>query len=474
MNRTRIALLALAASACSFAPKYERPQTVAPAEYRFAQPQESSSVADMPWWQLFKDPTLQELIRAALQNNQDLALAAARVDEARAFVGIARADLYPQLAAQAGGNYGKPVSSNFAPNAGTSARYSMSADLSWEIDLWGRVRNARDAAMADLLATEDFRKAVLLSLVSGVAQAYLELRELDLELEIARSNTETRRGTLNLFEARARRGIASDLEVNQARSDLAVTMAAMPETELAIAQKEHQICVLLGRAPGPIPRGSPLVDTPVPPEVPLGVPAQLLGRRPDVLAAEQGIIAAGQRVGVAIANRLPTLSLSAFIGLQGSTISNLFSGDAWAGTAGGSLFAPIFQGGRLKSEEEAARARLEQSVASYKKAVQQALQEVADAAVGVRKLRDVRLVRVDQVTATTRAAKLAVDRYQGGVSSYFEVLDAQRQLFDSQLNLARTQRDELTSVVLLYRALGGGWQAQEPPPPPPEAPPPAK
>jgi outer membrane protein, multidrug efflux system len=178
---------------------------------------------------------------------------------------------------------------------------------------------------------------------------------------------------------------------------------------------------------------------------------------------------------VAVANRLPTLSLSAFIGLQGSTIPNLFSGDAWAGTAGGGLFAPIFQGGRLAAQEEVSRAQLEQTVASYRKAVQQALQEVADAAIGVHKLRDTRLARADQVQASTRAAKLAVDRYQGGVSSYFEVLDAQRQLFDAQLNLARTQRDELTSVVQLYRALGGGWQAQEAPPPPPEpAPAPAK
>jgi multidrug efflux system outer membrane protein len=473
VNRSLVALCALAGTACSFAPEYKRPQTVVPAEYRFAQPQESASIADLPWWQLFKDPTLHDLIRVALASNQDLALAAARVDESRAFVGIAKSELYPQVAAQVDAAYGRPISRNYNPGATDSGRFAVSGSVAWELDIWGRVRNSRDAALADLLATEDFRRGIILSLVSGVAQAYLELRELDLELEISKSNNDTRRGTLDLFEARARRGIASDLEVNQARADLAVTRAAIPETELAIAQKEHQICVLLGRAPGPIPRGSALVDTPVPPQVPLGVPAQLLGRRPDVLAAEQGIIGAGKRVGVAVANRLPTLSLGATVGLQGSTIGNLFSANGLAWSAGSSLLAPIFQGGRLASAEDAARAQLEQTVAAYRKAVQVALQEVADSAAGVRKLKDVRLARTDQVAANTRGAKLALDRYQGGVSSYFEVLDAQRLLFDAQLTLARTQRDELVSVVLLYRALGGGWQLEEEPPPAP-APEPVK
>jgi len=467
VNRSIVAGVALAATACSFAPEYKRPEAGVPPEYRFADPKESASIADLPWWQVFKDPTLQDLIRLALASNQDLALAAARVEEARAFVGIAKADLYPQVSAQVNAGYGRPFSRNVVPGASDSGRYSASADLSWELDLWGRVRNSRDAAMADLLATEDFRRAVLLALVSGLAQAYLELRALDLELEIDKSNTETRRGTLDLFEARARRGVASDLEVNQARADLAVTTAAIPETELLIAQKEHQICVLLGRAPGPIPRGAALIDTPVPPQIPLGVPAQLLARRPDVLGAEQGIIAAGKRVGVAVANRLPSLSLTGFIGLQGTSMSNLFSSDGLAWNAGGGLFAPLFQGGRLSAEEDAARARLEQSVASYRKAVEVALQEVADAAAGVRKLRVALQARTDQVTASTRAAKLALDRYQGGVSSYFEVLDAQRQAFNAQLDLAHTERDELTSLVLLYRALGGGWQLEEEPPPPP-------
>ncbi|MFL5276058.1 MAG: efflux transporter outer membrane subunit [Myxococcales bacterium] len=474
MKRLAFATLFAALSACSFAPEYKRPETVAPPQYRFAQPGEASSIADVPWWQVFRDPVLQDLIRAALASNQDLALAAARVEEARALVGIAKADFYPQIDAQVSAAYGRPISKAVDPNADWGGRFTALGTVSWELDLWGRIRNSRDAAIADLLATDDGRRAILLSLVSGVAQAYLELRELDLELDIAKSNTETRRGTLNLFLARSRQGVASDLEVNQARSDLAVTTAAIPETELSVAVKEHQLCVLLGRAPGAIPRGLLLSDSTLPPDIPLGVPAQLLERRPDVVAAEQGVIAAGHRVGIAVANRLPTLSLSGFIGLETPSLSKLGS-DALAGSVGAGLFAPLFQGGRLAAAEEASRAVLDQAIASYRKSVQQALQEVADAAVSIQKTREARTAHADQVTAISIAARLALKRYEGGVSSYFEVLDAQRQLFDAQLGLARSQRDELTSVVLLYRALGGGWQQQEetqhngtplPPPPP--------
>jgi multidrug efflux system outer membrane protein len=464
MKRALAAAAALSAAACSFAPAYRRPDTVAPQEYRFAKPNETSSIADLPWWEVFKDPVLQGLIHEALVANQDLALAAARVDEARANVGIAKADLYPQIAASVNGAYGQPISNKIQPGGNQRALYTASLSASWELDLWGRVRNSRDAAFADLLATEDGRNGVVLSLVSGVAQAYLELRALDLQLEIARSNTQTRQGTLDLFQNRARGGVASDLEVNQALSDLAVTQAAIPQTEMLIWQKEHELCVLLGRAPGPIPRGVALVDAPMVPELPSGVPAQLLERRPDVLAAEQAIIAAGKRVGVAVANRLPTLSLTGFIGLNARTVSDAFTPDALAWSAGGGLLAPIFQGGRLSSAEEASRAVLTETIAAYRKAVQVALGDVANASAAVIKQRDVRASFEVQVKATTDAQKLALARYEGGVSSYLDVLDAQRQLFNAQLSLAGALRDELVAVVQLYRALGGGWQQVEPQP----------
>jgi multidrug efflux system outer membrane protein len=458
VNRTLVAAAALAASACSFAPKYQRPDAGVPQEFRLAKPGEATSIADLPWWEIFKDPTLQELIREALVANQDLALATARVAEAGALVGIARADLFPQLDARIAGTYGQPISDQVVAGGTPRALVGIDAAVSWELDLWGRVRNGRDAAIADLLATEDGRHAVVLSLVAGVAQAYLELRALDLQLEIARSNAGTRKGTLDLFEARAKGGVASDLEVNQARADLAVTLAAIPQTEMQIWMKEHELSVLLGRAPGPIARGVALVDTPLVPELPAGFPAQLLERRPDLLAAEQDVIAAGRRVGVAVADRLPVLSLDAIIGVQARSFADVFDPAALAWSTGASLLAPLFQGGRLKSAEEASRARLEQSIARYKKAVEIALREVADATAGTVKLRDVRSARQTQVTATKAASRLAMARYQGGVSSYLEVLDAQRQQFDAERELANAARDELTAVVQLYRALGGGWQ----------------
>jgi multidrug efflux system outer membrane protein len=470
VNRTRaVASLALALASCSFAPKYQRPDAGVPAEHRLAKPGEATSIADLPWWAVFQDPVLQGLIREALAANQDLALATARVAEARALVGVSTSELYPQLNADASAAYGQPISDEVAGSVAAPAEptelYQANLRLSWELDLWGRVRNGRAAAIADLLATEDFRHGVVLSLVSGVAQAYLELRALDLQLEIARSNAETRRGTLELFESRAEGGIASDLEVNQARADLSETLAVIPQTEMLIWQKEHQLSVLLGRAPGPIGRGAALAETPTLAELPAGVPAQLLQRRPDLLAAEQNIIAATKRIGVAVANRLPTLSLSGFIGLQSRSVPDLFDPSALAWDTAGGLFAPLFQGGRLRAEEQASRARLEQTIASYRRAVEVALAEVADASAAVTKLRDVRAARQTQVTATTAASELALARYQGGVSSYLEVLDAQRQQFDAQLSFALAVRDELTSAVQLYRALGGGWQQQEPAPP---------
>jgi multidrug efflux system outer membrane protein len=467
VKRTHVVLAALSAAACSFAPKYERPAAGVPKEsFRFAKPNETSSVADLPWWEVFKDPKLQVLIRESLAANQDLALAAARVDEARANVGISRSDYYPQVFANLAGSYGQIYSDKIVDGSRTQALFQANLGLSWELDLWGRTRNASDAAYATLLATEGGRQGVILSLVSGVAQAYLELRALDYQLEIVKANVESRRGTLELFEKRARGGVASDLEVNQARSDLAFAEALIPATELLIWMKENELSVLLGRPPGTIDRGAALTDTPLVPDLPAGVPAAFLARRPDLVAAEQEIVAAGARVGVAVANRIPTLTLTGTVGLQARQVPDLFTPGAvfWNALAG--LFVPIFEGHRLTSIEEATRAQLDQSIAAYRKAVEVALREVADASAGVTKLKDVRIARETQVKATTTSTRLALARYQGGVSSYLEVLDAQRQQFDSQLNLATTVRDQVVSVVQLYRALGGGWQRADQSPAP--------
>ncbi len=468
-------VLALAATACAVGPKYERPDVAQPEAYRGApvSPQEAQSIADLPWWEIHRDPVLQGLIKEALANNQDLKLAAARVVEAGALLGVARADLWPQLGVQADGSWGR-YSREVLPGANATGRYSAALGLSWELDIWGRVRNASDAAQADLLATEEGRRGVVLGLVASVASTYWQLRELDLELEITKHNTASRQGTVQLFETRVRGGIGNDLELNQARADLAFTAAAIPDTERQIATTENQLCVLLGRPPGPIDRGAALPAGPAP-ALPAGVPASLLQRRPDLIAAEQSLIAATKRVGVAVADRLPKLSLEGSLGLSAFDLGRLFTGDAAVWSIGGSLFAPLFQGGRLSSLEDAARARMEQAVASYKSAVLVALREVADASTSYQKL-DAVIVQVEQqVTATTAAERLARMRYEGGVSNYLEVLDSQRQVYSAELSLARTRLAQMQFGIQLYRALGGGWQEppappSSPPPPPPAAP----
>jgi multidrug efflux system outer membrane protein len=456
---TTTTLLALAGTSCAVGPSYRRPGVPVPAEYREVEllPGEGAVLGDLPWWEVYRDPALQLLIRETLQNNQDLALAAARVLESGALVGVSKADLWPQLAAQADASRGRQ-SQEIVPGAEVQNRFTGTLALSWELDVWGRVRNARDAALADLLAAEEGRRGVVLGLVASVAASYWQLRELDLELEIARSNTVSRQGTVDLFQKRVSGGLGNELELNQARADLAVTSAAIPDTERQIALTEHQLCVLLGRAPGPIERAGDLGAVFLLPELPIGVPASLLQRRPDVVAAEQSLVAATKRVGVAVADRLPRLALFGNVALDAVDAGELFTPDAAAWSLAGSLFAPLFQGGRLAALEDAARARLEQSVAGYRATVLVALREVADAAVGYRKLQAVVEQGKLQVEATTAAERLARMRYEGGVANYLEVLDSQRQSYGAQLNLARTQLLQQQYGVQLYRALGGGWQ----------------
>ncbi len=462
MTRTLAAVSLLAFSACAVGPKYQRPEVEVPQAYRYTLgADEAASIADLPWWEMYRDPILQGLIEEALRNNQDLRVAAARVARSRALVGVSAADFYPQIGLGASGGYGQQNAKNYFPGQGPQGAFALNLGLSWELDVWGRVRNATDAARADLFATEEVRRGVVLSLVSDVAQAYAELMELDVELEIAQRNTVTRQGTLDLFTKRSVGGVGNELEVNQARADLAVTAAAIPATERLIALKESQIAVLLGRPPGAIARAKAPLQQKTP-TLPMGVPAALLERRPDVRAAEDRAMSATANVGVAVANRLPKLSLEGVIGLAGPSLATTFTPEGLLWSVGAGLLAPIFTGGRLASQEEAAWADLEQFVALYRQQVINAWREVNDAAVSVRKLGEVAVQAEIQVTAATTAERLARLRYDGGVSSYLDVLDAQRSLFNSELTLAQTNRDQLVALVQLYRALGGGWQEQVP------------
>jgi multidrug efflux system outer membrane protein len=462
VTRSLSAFALLAFSACAVGPKYQRPETEVPSAFRYTLgADEAASIANLGWWEMYRDPILQGLIEEALRSNQDLRFAAARVTEARALVGVSAADFYPQIGLGAAGGYGQQSAKNYTPGQGPSGSFNVSLGMSWELDIWGRVRNANDAAKADLMGTEEFRRGAVLTLVADVAQAYAELMELDVELEVARRNTVTRQGTLDLFTKRSQGGVGNDLEVSQARADLAVTAAAIPATERLIALKESQLAVLLGRPPGAIPRAKAPTQQ-VAPTLPMGVPAALLERRPDIRRTEDRVMAATSNVGVAIANRLPKLSLEGIIGLAGPSLATTFSPEGLLWSIGAGLLAPVFQGGRLSSLEEAAWANLEQAVALYRQQVITAWREVNDAAVSVRKLGEVATQVEIQVTAATTAERLARLRYDGGVSSYLEVLDAQRSLFNSELTLAQANRDQLVALVQLYKALGGGWQERVP------------
>jgi multidrug efflux system outer membrane protein len=431
---------------------------------------EASSFADLPWWEIFRDDELKGLIEQALKNNYDLRTAAARIEETRAIAGIVRSELFPQIDYEGGVGRAHSAGQFFVPVPGGQTKdiFKGLFNLAWELDVWGRIRHATDAALAELFADEEFRRGVILSLVSEVAQAYFELRELDLELEIALRTRESFQRTLELFSRRLQVGVASKLETARAEAALAATSAVIPNLERFIVAKENQINVLLGRPPQPIPRGAVLTDQMFPPETPPGLPSQLLERRPDIRQVEQGMIAANARIGVAEANFFPRIGLTSFFGGASSDIENVVkgTGNIWAAT--GQLTGPIVQGGRLFGNYQAAIAQWEQAKLQYQQAVITALQEVSNALTNQQKLAQVRQEQARAVAALQESVRLATLRYTGGFATYFEVIEAQQQLFPAENALAQVQRDQLIAVVQLYKALGGGWSAyaEEPEPPP--------
>ena len=448
-------------SACAVGPNYKRPLIDAPAMTRGqVEPAEAESLADLPWWQVFGDPALHGLITSAIRNNYDLATAAARVEQARQLVGVARADMFPQIGYQGSAGRG----SSFAP-PGPNATFNSflgAFNLAWEIDIWGRIRRATESARAEYYGAEDFRRGVLLTLVSSVAQAYFELLELDRELEIARLTTKTFQDTFDLFARRYEGGVGTLLEVSRAEGALAQAAATIPDFERLIVIKENQLSILLGRDPGEIPRGAALAAQTTPPAVPPGLPSQLLERRPDVRQAEQAVVAANANVGVATANFFPRLGLTSLYGGQSSEIESIVKGTGSIWAIAGSLAGPIFQGGRLLSSYKATKAVWEQATQQYEQTAINAFAEVSGTLVSRDKLKAIRTEKERQVKALQKSVALSLDRYDEGIATYYEVLEAQQQLFPAQLDLARTTRDQLSVVVLLYRALGGGWNLEVP------------
>jgi outer membrane protein, multidrug efflux system len=467
-RRARTAGLALFAAAgfsgCAVGPNYKRPPVVVPPQFygQEAATAEARSLADLPWWEVFQDPVLKALVDEALRNGYDARLAVARVEEVRALYGVARGELFPSIGYQA--ELERARLDQFVNKSGeVDTKWTAKAGFSWELDLFGRIRRQTEAAKAQYLATEEARRGVLLSLVSDVATAYFELRELDTELEIAKRTTEAFQGTYELFERRLEGGAASALETARAEASLGLVAAQIPEIERAIVAKENQLNYLLGRPPQPIPRDGP--DVPMPPDVPAGLPSALLERRPDVREAEEALVAANALVGAAKARFFPTLSLTGFFGNVSPELGDIFAqGKTYSLAA--SLVGPLFQAGQIKKNYQAAQARFEQGKIRYEAAVTNSLREVSGALVDRTKLVDTERERARTVKAYTEAVRLANLRYRSGLSAYFEVLDAQQQLFPAEINLAQTHLDQLLSVVSLYKALGGGWPMATPSPAP--------
>ena len=456
-----IACLALLLTGCPVGPNFVKPAPKMPPEYRSEiTPAEAASFADTPWWDVFRDEVLVDLIHEALANNYDLRTAVYRVEAAQHQVGITRSPLFPQAGYQGAAQRGK----YFIPLANSNQDFNVflgAFNLAWEIDVWGRIRRATEASIADLLATEDFRRGVVLSLVSGVAQAYFELQELDTELDIARRTTQSFTETVALFTRRFQGGVDSLLSVERAKAALGSTAAAIPQLEQQIVTKENQICTLLGREPGPVTRKSLMTQEAVPPQTPPGLPSELLERRPDILQAEQQIASANATVGVTVANFFPRIGLTTMYGGQSSELSDIVKGPGTIWNIGGSILGPLFQGGALTASYRQAVSQWEATRQQYQQTVLNSLAEVSNALIAQQKLEGVRTEQAKAVEALRESVRLALLRYNGGLSSYFEVLEAQQQLFPAENVLAQTDRNRLVAVVQLYAALGGGWEATD-------------
>ena len=443
---------------CSVGPNYQRPAIDAPSVFRGDTSLTNGSAAELNWWQVYQDATLQALIREAFTNNYDLRIAVARVEQARAVAMEARAQFVPSL------DYGGTVSrgrndfvgSAFPNNATTGNSAVATLNAFWEVDLWGRVRRLNESARAQFLASDEARRGVRLSLLSDVATAYLQLLELDQELAIASRTTNSFAESLRIFNQRVEGGTASALQSARAEAALEDAEAAVPAIRRRISTTENQLCILLGRNPGPIERVAPLLEQNLP-DVPAGLPSALLERRPDVRQAEQLLRSANAQIGVSVAAFFPTIGLTAFLGKVSPELSAFTGGAANAWGIAAQASGPLFEGGRLVGQYRQAKAARSEAELQYRQTVLNAFREVSDALVSRTELVEVRDHQTREVSSLEKAVKLSSERYVAGKASYYEVLEAQQQLFPSQLNLARTQRDELLVVVDLYKALGGGW-----------------
>lgn len=455
--------IAIAAAGCTVGPDYRRPDLAVPSEFRSVDAVPAAAggamYGELAWWTVFPDPDLQELIRTALAQNYDVRIAAARILQAQSLVTIADSPAYPTVDGSATGPYNAYTGgerpqpdSVFQPQAGFA--------IAWELDIWGRYRRSTEAAQAELLASEDFRYGVIATLVAEVGRAYLTLRALDLTLEISQRTAASRQESVDLVQARLDGGVAGVLDLRQAETLLYSATKTIPDVQRQIEQQENFISVLLGQNPGPVKRGRPMEQQIAAPALPVGLPTQLLTRRPDIRAAEQQLVAANAQIGVATSLLYPQVTISGFAGGESLDTSVANFGPYGVFSALPAITLPIFNAGRLRANVEFNEALAQEAALRYQQTLQQALREVSDALIDVRKRQEFRGQQELLVKALADASEVAKLRYEGGVSSYLEVLDTERQLFDAELDLVLARRDESDSAIRLYRALGGGWQTE--------------
>ncbi len=461
MNKTILSLiLVMFLAGCAMGPDYKRPTVDSPKAWRVDE-KEAKDMANTAWWEQFGDPVMNGLIDEALKQNYDIRIATARVDEYMGRYWVGRSGLFPQIGANASAGQNR-ISEQGASTAALSGlknpsdSYQANFSGSWEIDIWGKLRRATEASRADLLSTEEARQAVILSLVSAIANGYINLRDLDKQLEVARRTAKTREDSYNLFKLRFEGGVISELELNQVKSEYEQALATIPQIEKQVTFQENALSLLLGRNPGPIARGKN-IDELVLPAVPAGLPSDLLERRPDIRQAEQALIAANARIGVAKAQFFPTISLTGLFGWSSTDLSNLFTGPAQVWSWGGNLAAPIFTGGSLMGQLRATEAIQQQTLFNYQSTVQTAFREVDNSLADQKRTREQLDAQKKQVGSLGEYARIARLRYDNGYTSYIEVLDAERSLFSAELSYAQTQGVLFAALVNLYKAMGGGW-----------------
>lgn len=449
-------------SGCLLGPNYKRPTISAPAAFRGQSTAEQSSFADQGWWGVYSDPFLNALIKEALKNNYDLKTAIARAKEAEAYRAVAQSAYLPTVNEESGvqrdhGVYKMDPDLRLPTSTQTSNLFLGGLSAAWEVDLWGRIRRSTEAANAEYLATEEGRRGLMLALITQVAQTYLELVELDGRRAVAQDSRDAFESTHTLFSKRYGAGIVSRLQVTRAEAALAAAEGTLNDIELQVAEKENEICVLIGRTPGPVERTVPGQEMNPPPTVPAGIPSQLLERRPDIRAAEQNLRSASAKIGIANANFFPRFGLTALLGRVSPELTSLSGGsaDIWALAA--SFSGPVFTGGRLTNQRRAAVDVFDQAKYQYSQSALRAFREVSDALIASQKLSVVEEQQKREVAALADSVSIARRRYLGGLASYYEVLEAQQLLYPAEISLSETSRDRRLAIVQLYRALGGGW-----------------